>query len=40
MLSTLAKILPVFGVVPNVDLENLNLSITTIIRDLLTPLIQ
>ena len=32
--------LPFFSVVSNLDLQNLNLSITTNIKDLLEPLIQ
>ena len=36
----LGKDLPIFSAVSNVDLENLNLSITTNIKDLLPPLIQ
>ena len=34
------KDLTIFSAVSNVDLENLNLSITTNIKDLLAPLIQ
>ena len=34
------KELPIFSAVSNVDLENLNLSITKNIKDLLAPLIQ
>ena len=36
----LGEDLPIFSAVSNVDLENLNLSITTNIKDLLAPLIQ
>ena len=40
MLWILAENYQFFSTVSNVDLENLNLSITTNIRDILTPLIQ
>ena len=36
----LGKDLPIFSAVSNVDLENLNLSITANIKDLLAPLTQ
>ena len=36
----LGEDLPIFFAVSNVDLENLNLSITKNIKDLLAPLIQ
>ena len=36
----LSEDLPIFSAVSNVNLENLNLSITTNIKDLLAPLIQ
>ena len=36
----LGEDLPIFSAVSNVDLENLSLSITTNIKDLLAPLIQ
>ena len=40
MLWILAENYQFFSTVSNVDLENLNLSITTNITDILTPLIQ
>ena len=39
-LIDLDKNLPIFSALSNVDLENLNLSITTNIKDLLASLIQ
>ena len=36
----LGKDLPIFSAISNVDLENLNLSITANIKDLLAPLTQ
>ena len=36
----LGKDLPIFSAISNVDLENLNLSITENIKDLLAPLTQ
>ena len=36
----LGEELPIFSAVSNVDMENLNLSITANIKDLLAPLIQ
>ena len=36
----LGKDLPIFSAISNLDLENLNLSITANIKDLLAPLTQ